>query len=355
MDKRRRSRVLRKLGVSAVVFAFLASCAVPALAADPKYKLLWLFPIQPPTGGFYAFLAAKALGFWDQEGLQVDFKGSGGSGAAIQLMIAGHADAGIPSMPATLNAAGKGQPLRAFYQYSTGSLFFIKVPAASPVKSVADLKGKIVGISEPGGGEVPMVKAALQGVGLDPDKDVRLVPIGEGSPATFEAIKSGKVDAYSSNFADSLAVEVAGIPMRDITPKEFTAFPAQMMIATPGNLAKHRAALIILARGVAKASYWCQSKPTECETLMRSVSKEEWATPQIAKPLLQRALEITAVPPGKRFGEPTRANLENYLAFLTKQNPKFNAPKIDEFLVTDMLEEINRFDRQAVLKIQAKP
>src|SRR5919106_1342614 len=354
MTIRHWSRPLRGL-VTVVALSLLAVSATTGLAAEPKYKITWLFPIQPPGSGFYAFLAAKALGFWEQEGLQVDFKSAGGSGAAIQLLIAGHADAGIPSMPATLNAAGRGQKLNAFYQYSTGTLFYLKVPAPSPVKSVADLKGKVIGISEPGGGEVPMVKAALQGARLDPDKDIRLVPIGEGSPATFEAIKSGKVDAYSSNFQDTLAVELAGIPLRDITPKEFHAFPAQMMIVTPESLAKHKPALTILARGVAKGSFWCQRKPAECQTMLQSVSKEEWANPQVAKPLFQRALEITAPREGKRIGEPNRDNLEKYLAFVKGQNPKFNPPKVDDFLVTDMLDEINRFDRDAVLKVQYKP
>ncbi|MBI3126476.1 MAG: ABC transporter substrate-binding protein [Candidatus Tectomicrobia bacterium] len=346
-----RSTCCRRLGISVLALLFLAAFALPASAAAPKYKLLWLFPISPPGGTFYAFSVAKELGFWEQEGLEVSWKGTGGSGAAVQLLIAGHADAGIPSMPATLNAVGRGQKLHGFYQYSTGSLFFLKVPANSPVKSVKDLKGKNIGISEPGGGEVPMVKAALQGAGLNPDKDVRLIPIGEGSPATFEAIKSGRVAAYASNFQDNLAVELAGIPLRDITPAEFHAFPAQMMIASPDALKKHRQALIILARGVAKASLWCQSKPDQCEKLQSNVSKEEWATPKVAKPLLTRAMQITKLQPGKRIGEPVRANLENYLAFLTKSNPKFKAPKADEFLKTDMLDEINKFDRDAVLKI----
>jgi ABC-type nitrate/sulfonate/bicarbonate transport system substrate-binding protein len=354
MNRQGKSILSWTIGVSVTAFFFLAACVVPASAAAPKQKLLWLFPISPPGGTFYAFTAAKELGFWEQEGLEVNWKGTGGSGAAVQLLIAGHADAGIPSMPATLNAVGRGQKLHAFYQYSTGSLFFLKVPKNSPVKSVKDLKGKNIGISEPGGGEVPMVKAALQGAGLNPDKDVRLIPIGEGSPATFDAIKTGKVAAYSSNFQDSLAVELAGIPLRDITPAEYHTFPAQMMIATPAAIQKNRQALIILARGVAKASLWCQSKPDQCERLQRNVSKEEWATPQVAKPLLMRAHELTKLRPTGRIGDPQRESLEKYLAFLKGINPKFKAPKVSEFLVMDMLDEINKFDRAAVLKIDYK-
>jgi NitT/TauT family transport system substrate-binding protein len=332
----------------------LLSIAVSVCGAETR-TLTWLFPINAATNGFYPFYAARDLGFWEEEGLKVEFQGAGGSGAAIQLLIAGHVDAGIPSMPATLNALAKGQKLKAFYQYSTGTIFFLKVPKESPIKTVADLKGKIIGISEPGGGEVPMIKAALKGAGLNPDTDVRMIPIGEGSPATFEAVKSGRVHAYSSNFADTLAVELAGVPLRDITPTEFDAFPAQMMLTTPDSLTKNRAALISLARGVAKATYWCQQKPAECETLMQNTAKEQWADARVGKMLYDRSLQITAPRPGRRFGEPVREDLQKYLAFTKEQDPQFNIPNIDEFLVTDLLEEVNRFDREAVLKVQYKP
>jgi NitT/TauT family transport system substrate-binding protein len=345
---------IRRLSIAVCVILLLADFGVRAAHAETR-TLTWLFPINSATAGFYPFYAARDLGFWEEEGLKVEFKGSGGSGAAIQLLIAGHVDAGIPSMPATLNALSKGQQLKAFYQYSTGNIFFLKVPKDSPVKSVADLKGKVIGISEPGGGEVPMIKAALKGAGLDPEKDVRLIPIGEGSPATFEAVKSGKVHAYSSNFADTLAVELAGIPLRDITPSEFDAFPAQMMLTTPESLAKNREALVILARGVAKATYWCQQKRAECETLLKNAAQEQWADPRVGNALYERSLQITAPRSGRRFGEPVAEDLQKYLAFAKEQDPQFKAPKTDEFLVTDLLDEINRFDRQAVLKVQYKP
>jgi NitT/TauT family transport system substrate-binding protein len=339
-----------------VTLGLLLALSLGSAAAQAVTRTItWLFPINTATGGFYPFYVARDLGFWEEENLNVEFQGSGGSGAAIQLLIAGHTTAGIPSMPATLNALSKGQKLNGFYQYSTGTIFFLKVPKDGPVQSVQDLKGKVIGISEPGGGEVPMIKAALQGAGLDPGKDVRMIPIGEGSPATFHAIKSGQVDAYASNFSDTLAVELAGIPLRDITPPEFEAFPAQMMIATPDSLAANREALISLARGVAKATLWCQHKPAECEELMKRAAKEQWASPENARAVYERSLQITAPRPGKRFGEPEPEDLAKYLAFVKAQEPSFNAPRVEDFLVTDLLDEINRFDREAVLNVQYKP
>lgn len=354
MQNRYRGLTVGGLGIGMMIFLLLGGLGVRNADAETR-TLTWLFPTNSATSGFYPFYAARDLGFWKEEGLEVEFQGSGGSGAAIQLLIAGHVDAGIPSMPATLNALSKGQKLKAFYQYSTGTIFFLKVPKASSIHSVRDLKGKIIGISEPGGGEVPMIKAALKGAGLDPDKDVRMIPIGEGSPATFDALKNGRVHAYSSNFADTLAVELAGVPMRDITPAAFNAFPAQMMLTTPESLAKNRDALVSLARGVAKATFWCQHKPAACETLLKNAAKEQWADARVGKALYDRSLEITALKPGRRFGEPVQEDLQKYLAFAKEQDPTFKVPNIDAFLVTDLLDEINRFDREAVLKVQYKP
>jgi hypothetical protein len=47
--------------------------------------------------------------------------------------------------------------------------------------------------------------------------------------------------------------------------------------------------------------------------------------------------------------------LQKYLAFAKEQDPQFNVPDVNEFLVTELLDEINRFDREAVLKVQYKP
>lgn len=328
----------------------------PAAAAPTTVRqLTWLFPNNTVSSGYYAFYVAKDLGFWREEGLEVDFKTSGGSGAAIQQMIAGQVDGGVPSTPATMQALSRGQGLRSFYQYSTGTLFYLKVARDSPIQSVRDLKDKTIGISEAGGGEVPLIKAAVKGVGLDPEQDVRLIPIGEGSPSTFEAIKGGRVDAYASNFQDTLSIELAGLPLRDITPKEFDAFPAQAMVTTPAKLQEHHEAWVIMARGVARATHWCQNKKEQCVALVRNVAKEQWSDPRVGQAQLDRALEMTAVPQGQRFGAPDRENLEQYLTFLAESDPEFSPPNLDTFVVTDMLDEVNRFDREAVLKVDYKP
>jgi ABC-type nitrate/sulfonate/bicarbonate transport system substrate-binding protein len=89
MAMRKRCRVVSLLVALGVLLIGSFEGTTPKAAAR---TLIWLFPINTATGGFYPFYAARDLGFWQEEGLDVEFQGSGGSGAAIQLLIAGHVD-----------------------------------------------------------------------------------------------------------------------------------------------------------------------------------------------------------------------------------------------------------------------
>ena len=73
------------------------------------------------------------------------------------------------------------------------------VPADSPIKSVADLKGHTVAFSDPGstsGNLLP--RYAMIKAGLNPDKDVKIEFAG-GHPQSLLALTNGKVDAGEVN------------------------------------------------------------------------------------------------------------------------------------------------------------
>jgi len=80
---------------------------------------------------------------------------------------------------------------------------------AAPIKTVADLKGKKVGVSSVGSSSDIATRAALKKMGLDPDKDVTIVAVGSAAQRTA-AMLSGAIDAGVSQPPDSLAVEKAG-------------------------------------------------------------------------------------------------------------------------------------------------
>ena len=67
----------------------------------------------------------------------------------------------------------------------------------SPIKTVADLKGKTVAISVIGGGTHGPFAMMLRKNGIDPEKDIKLVEVGFA--LSEDAIRSGRVDSANMN------------------------------------------------------------------------------------------------------------------------------------------------------------
>jgi len=106
-----------------------------------------------------------------------------------------------------LSANAEGGDLVVVAQLAGVYPFVLEV--AAKITSIADLKGKKIGVSSVGSSSDIATRAALKKLGLDPDKDVTIVPVGSAAQRTA-AMLSGAIDAGVSQPPDSLAVEKAG-------------------------------------------------------------------------------------------------------------------------------------------------
>jgi len=66
--------------------------------------------------------------------------------------------------------------------------------ASSSIKTMTDLKGKVVGTGSPGSGAEVTAFRVLQAYGVDPEKDVKRQGLGASESA--DALKDGKIDAF---------------------------------------------------------------------------------------------------------------------------------------------------------------
>ena len=78
----------------------------------------------------------------------------------------------------------------------------------SPIKTVADLKGKTVGISIIGGGTQGPFNLMLKRAGLDPDKDIKLVEVSFS--LSEDALRAGRVDSTNMNQPFAARAEAKG-------------------------------------------------------------------------------------------------------------------------------------------------
>jgi ABC-type nitrate/sulfonate/bicarbonate transport system substrate-binding protein len=135
---------------------------------------------------FFSAFVAKEMNFYAKQGLDVELV-QVAPRIAITALATNQVDYSM-NIGSTLRAAMRGLPVRAVAS-STVAPFFALV---SKEKSVQDLRGKLLGVTDPGGTNYQVTKLILQHYGLVPLKDVQLLTIGE-EKVILEALLSGRI------------------------------------------------------------------------------------------------------------------------------------------------------------------
>ncbi|MCJ8143673.1 ABC transporter substrate-binding protein [Ancylobacter sp. A5.8] len=247
------SQSLFRTGATALAFSL--AMALGAQAAE-LVKFNGVTAQGGPTAQMFPVFIAMEKGFYKEEGLDVTLNYSKGSSDAARQLAAGNADWGIFSSAATMQTVQRGFPLKAIMQIYYPDTFDIVVPESSPVKTMADMKGKIVGVSDLAGGEVPMVRASIIEAGLKEGPDVRLVIAGEGDPTTVRSLNEGRVQAYAGAKRDLLLLPAQGIPTRSITPAAISQFPGDALLVRKETYEKDPELLTKFVRATLKGWAW---------------------------------------------------------------------------------------------------
>jgi NitT/TauT family transport system substrate-binding protein len=179
-----------------------------AVAAAALPRLVLAQAIEKPkvtiaVGGknlFYylPLTIAEQLGYFKDEGLDATIVDFAGGSRALAAVVGGSADVVSGAFEHTVNMQFKGQPMRAFVLQGAAPQIVLGVnPKTLPnFKSVADLKGKKIGVTAPGSSTNVLVNFVLAKAGLKPS-DVSIVGVGASNGAVA-AMRAGQIDAISN-------------------------------------------------------------------------------------------------------------------------------------------------------------
>jgi ABC-type nitrate/sulfonate/bicarbonate transport system substrate-binding protein len=162
----------------------------PAVPPPDKLKLVYGNPVTPPSMVHLPAYVANRLGFFDEVGLEVEFKSFEGGVGALRGGIAGGLDVVGTSSDPLFAAIQAGAPVKAIGTYAPR--LSVVVTAAPDIRTPADLKGRKIGIQEVGGFNEVMARLLLQSVGLT-ERDVQYVSIATAN--RVPALINGQVDA----------------------------------------------------------------------------------------------------------------------------------------------------------------
>lgn len=136
-----------------------------------------------------------------------------GTSPMTQALAAGALDCATQGVLSLANGAVNGG-LKAYivaqhvYEKPGGFSVYWAVKDDSPIKTIADLKGKTVGISVLGGGTYGPFAMLLKKNGVDPEKDIKLVEVGFA--VSEDALRQGRVDAVNMNQPFAARAEAKG-------------------------------------------------------------------------------------------------------------------------------------------------
>src|SRR5215210_5745912 len=141
---------------------------------------------------------SEQLGYFKQEGLQVEISDFAGGAKALQAMVGGSADVVSGAYEHTINMQAKGQPITAFVLQGRAPQIVLGVSNKTMpnFKSIADLKGKKIGVTAPGSSTNMVANFVLAKGGLKPT-DVSFIGVGTSAGA-LSALRSGQIDAMSN-------------------------------------------------------------------------------------------------------------------------------------------------------------
>jgi NitT/TauT family transport system substrate-binding protein len=141
---------------------------------------------------------AEQLGYFKAEGLDLKIVDFAGGSQALRALVGGSADVVSGAFEHTVNMQTKGQRLRAIVLMGRAPQIVLGInPKTMPnYKSVADLKGKKIGVTAPGSSTNVMANFVLAKAGLKPS-DVSIIGVGAGNGAVA-AMRTGQVDAMSN-------------------------------------------------------------------------------------------------------------------------------------------------------------
>jgi NitT/TauT family transport system substrate-binding protein len=150
--------------------------------------------------GFYylPLTIAERLGYFKDEGLDVEISDFAGGSKALQAVVGGSADVVSGAWENTIDQQPKGLHMQGFVlqgRYPAISLGIAK-NKAGVYKSPKDLRGMKIGVSAPGSSTNRLVLHMLAKDGLKGD-DVSIIGVGTASGA-IAALESGNIDAISN-------------------------------------------------------------------------------------------------------------------------------------------------------------
>jgi NitT/TauT family transport system substrate-binding protein len=297
-------------------------------------------------------LIAEGAGFYKDEHLTVSKILVNGALEATQTCSSGKGDICPIGIEPLLTNYSDGIRLKLFLARASKFAYVIAVPEESPIKTLADFKGKQIGVHVIGtaASGVFTTQSALSVAGLKP-ADYTFVPIGYEDEAA-NALASGKVAGAAFPYYEFIPLMVSGRKFRIFYHPAFKDVPNVGYAASPAVMAAKGDAVRHFSRAIVKASLLVRYNAAAAARLLLTAD----GTPFTDEDLRRKTAELNAWqgdlpaadPNNKRIGALSMAGLQRYIQLLADAGVTKTAIPASEVVTDEFIAFANDFDHRAV-------
>ncbi|CAL8981384.1 Riboflavin-binding protein RibY [Rhodoplanes serenus] len=357
-----RRRLLRPAaGLAAISAVVLSGAALSTTAVAARAEVVTLGQATATSLTFGPVFAAVELGYFEQEKIELRFLNFQGASVLLPQVANKSVMIGFPGPDPLIVSHQPGRdpmPVKFFYNAARSSIWEFLVLQDSPLKTLADLRGKVIGVGALANANVPITRAMLKDIGLGPN-DYSFMAIGVGAPA-FRATLTKEVDSYNTFDTNIAAFETTGAKLRylPIEPKYRNLF-SNGFVAHLDTLKEKPELIAGFGRAFTKGVLVCETNPDFCvrnfykhnPSLKPSGGSEAEVLSKGRHVLASRMARYLAFPEGqpRRFGAYDPAVWKDFVEIL-HAGGELSGTEIDvSKLYTDaFVPKFNDFDVEAI-------
>ncbi len=274
---------------------------------------------------------AKDAGIFQKHGLDVDLIYIGSATKAVSATIAGDTQinqgAGTGSVLARLSGADTVW-IASILDTTNQSLVVIP-----EIRGPQELRGRILGVTRYGSLSDFGVRKYLQQVGLDPDKDVKIIQMG-GLPETLAAMQAGSIHGGALSSPILTKAKLLGFKELVDLGSLGIKYPATSYVTTEAYLKSHRPLLIQFLKAVIEGAHYVKARKEFSLNVLKKYTKID------EPPVLEDTYQIYI----QRYIRPVPTpSVEEVKTVLDQiKDPKARTADPESFIRTDLMREIEQ-------------
>ena len=274
--------------------AFLIIVALHVLigAADAASLKSVNFASNTPTlSGTLPLVVAQEFGFFAAEGLDVKTVLIRGGPTAMAALVGGGVDYTLVAGVAAVRAIAQNAPMTiisGIQPYMDYTLL-----GAKGITGVNDLKGKVVGVTGPGGIAEFATVEGLAKKGMVRDRDYKILYGVGNSPARAQALESGKIHASPFSFLERMELERKGFPLLFDIGSVMPGFPFVVIVSSKQKIDNDPDGVVAMLRGIKRGLDFLAGNHEKVAAMV--IKKNNFGDPATVRKVIAQFAEVYSV------------------------------------------------------------